>query len=151
MIANTPRFLDQGEATLVVEFGDSVDPEINAKVLFLDVELNSKKVSGLQETTPSYRSLLICYEPLELKRALLIEIIEEILSKLNNFPQCFQAASGRYRAVMTAHSLKISQKPRKRSLSLKRIFHAFIHNLAIEFICMDLLQAGVIWADCLRL
>lgn len=34
MIANTPRFLDQGEATLVVEFGDSVDPEINAKVLF---------------------------------------------------------------------------------------------------------------------
>lgn len=83
---------------------------------FLDVELNSKKVSGLQETTPSYRSLLICYEPLELKRALLIEIIEEILSKLNNFPQCFQAASGRYRAVMTAHSLKISQKPRKRSL-----------------------------------
>jgi inhibitor of KinA len=86
MITFTPRFLDQGEATLVVEFGDSVDPEINAKVLFLDVELNSKKVSGLQETTPSYRSLLICYEPLELKRALLIEIIEEILSKLNNLP-----------------------------------------------------------------
>lgn len=86
MSAHKPRFLDQGEAALVVEFGDSVDPTINAKVLFLEAELNSKNLIGLEETTPSYRSLLICYEPLALKRTLLIEIIEKILTKLDNLP-----------------------------------------------------------------
>lgn len=86
MTAHKPRFLNQGEAALVIEFGDSVDPTINAKVLFLEAELNSKNLIGLEETTPSYRSLLVCYEPLTLKRALLIAIIEEILAKLDNPP-----------------------------------------------------------------
>ena len=31
-----PRFLDAGETALVVEFGDTVDPAINAQVLALD-------------------------------------------------------------------------------------------------------------------
>lgn len=100
MTAHKPRFLNQGEAALVIEFGDSVDPTINAKVLFLEAELNSKNLIGLEEITPSYRSLLVCYEPLTLKRALLIAIIEEILAKLDNPPPIFQVEPGRSHVVM---------------------------------------------------
>lgn len=54
-----PRFLDCGEAALSVEFGDSVDPAINARVLALDEALRAAPPPGLRETAPTYRSLFI--------------------------------------------------------------------------------------------
>lgn len=74
-----PRFLDCGEAALSVEFGDSVDPVINAQVLALDDALRAAAVAGLRETTPTYRSLLVQYEPLEISRAAVIERIEGLI------------------------------------------------------------------------
>ncbi len=71
-----PRFLDQGDAALTVEFGDSVDPEINAQVLALDRAFLTEAPVGVRETTPSYRSLLIHYEPLEISKAALIDWID---------------------------------------------------------------------------
>jgi inhibitor of KinA len=69
------RFLDQGEAALAVEFGDAVDPDLNAKVLALDDAFRRDPPPGVRETTPTYRSLLVQYEPLELSRAALIDWI----------------------------------------------------------------------------
>ena len=70
-----PRFLDQGETALSVEFGDTVDPEINARVLALDAALQNDPPAGVCETTPSYRALLVQYEPLEIDRASLVRDI----------------------------------------------------------------------------
>lgn len=70
------RFLDQGETALAVEFGDAVDPALNASVLALDAAFRREQLSGVRETTPTYRSLLIHYEPLELSRSALIQWIE---------------------------------------------------------------------------
>ena len=70
-----PRFLDQGETALSVEFGDTVDPEINARVLALDAALRHDPPAGVCETTPSYRALLVQYEPLEIDRATLVRDI----------------------------------------------------------------------------
>lgn len=75
----TPRFLDCGEAALSVEFGDSVDPAINARVLALDECLRAAAPAGLRETTPTYRSLFLRYEPLEISRDALIAAIEGLL------------------------------------------------------------------------
>lgn len=71
------RFLDQGETALAVEFGDAVDPALNARVLALDEAFRRDPLPGVRETTPTYRSLLIHYEPLELSRAALIDWIED--------------------------------------------------------------------------
>jgi inhibitor of KinA len=79
MLYQEPRFLDQGEAALTVEFGDSVDPEINARVLALDAALCAQPPPGLRETTPTYRSLLVSYEPLELPRDALVARVEALL------------------------------------------------------------------------
>jgi inhibitor of KinA len=69
-----PRFLDAGETALVVEFGDAVDPAINAKVLALDAALCADPPRGAREFVPTYRSLMIHYDPLEIERAELVRL-----------------------------------------------------------------------------
>jgi len=78
----TPRFLDCGEAGLSVEFGDSVDPAINARVLALDDMLRAAPPPGLYETTPTYRALFLRYEPLEISRAALIQRVETLIADM---------------------------------------------------------------------
>ena len=58
-----------GDAALSVEFGDAISPELNARVVALDLALAAAELDGIVETAPSYRSLLICYEPLEISFA----------------------------------------------------------------------------------
>ena len=77
---DAPRFLDAGEAALSIEFGDSVDPDINARVLALDAALQGAKPEGLIETLPTYRALLVCYEPLVLSRRRLVALVEAQLA-----------------------------------------------------------------------
>src|SRR5215468_3841664 len=73
-----PRFLNAGETALVVEFGSDVDPAINDRVLALDAALVARAVEGVRETVPTYRSLMIHYDPLAVTRAALIDIVNAI-------------------------------------------------------------------------
>ena len=63
-----PRLLDAGEAALVVEFGRTVDPAISDRVLALDDALGGDPPAGLRERVPTYRSLMLHYDPLVLDR-----------------------------------------------------------------------------------
>ena len=77
-----PRFLDAGEAALVVEFGDTVDPAINDRVLALDAALRAGPPAGVREFVPTYRSLMIHYDPLQIDRATLIAIVRRMMTGL---------------------------------------------------------------------
>jgi inhibitor of KinA len=77
-----PRFLDAGEAALVVEFGDTVDPAVNDRVLALDAALRAEPPAGAREFVPTYRSLMIHYDPLQIDRAMLIAIVRRMLMSL---------------------------------------------------------------------
>jgi KipI family sensor histidine kinase inhibitor len=57
-----PTILPCGDAALAVEFGDVIDPRLNARVLALDARLAGHP--GVVETVPTYRSLLVHYDPL---------------------------------------------------------------------------------------
>lgn len=59
-----PRILPCGDAALAVEFGDRVDEAINGRVLSLDRAVTEAAVPGVSETVPTYRSLLVHYDPL---------------------------------------------------------------------------------------
>lgn len=63
-----PRILAAGDTALVVEFGDAVDPDINGRVLAFDAAVVAAKaaggLAGVIETVPTYRSILIHYDPL---------------------------------------------------------------------------------------
>jgi len=78
MAAELPRFLDAGEAALVVEFGSTVEPAINDEVLALDEAIAALALPGVRETVPTYRSLMIHYDPLVLDRAALVEAVRRI-------------------------------------------------------------------------
>jgi 5-oxoprolinase (ATP-hydrolysing) subunit B len=56
-----PRLLPCGDAALVVQFGGEIDPALNARVLALDARVAG--ITGVVETVPTYRSLLVHYDP----------------------------------------------------------------------------------------
>ena len=64
-----PRFLRSGDTALVVEFGDSVDPDISARVLSLAGLIEAEAIPGVVEVVPTFRSLMVHYEPLALPHA----------------------------------------------------------------------------------
>ena len=58
-----PRVLPVGDSALTLELGDRIDPALNARVRALDQALAERSLSGLVEAVPSYRSLLVRYDP----------------------------------------------------------------------------------------
>jgi inhibitor of KinA len=59
-----PRFLLAGDRGLLVEFGASIDPKINQKVRQIFLSLEKTPIDGVFEIIPTYRSILIFYNPL---------------------------------------------------------------------------------------
>ncbi|HXP73393.1 MAG TPA: 5-oxoprolinase subunit PxpB [Stellaceae bacterium] len=62
-VYGAPRFLNAGEAALVVEIGDSIAAEISERVAMLESALGAAAIAGVGETVPTYRSLLVNYDP----------------------------------------------------------------------------------------
>ncbi len=60
---NAMKLLPAGDQALVAEFGNSIDPEINRQVHALASALTREQVPGIRELVPTFRSLLICYDP----------------------------------------------------------------------------------------
>jgi 5-oxoprolinase (ATP-hydrolysing) subunit B len=59
-----PKLLFAGDSAVVIEFGDKIDPGLNARVLSLDAAIQAAHIPGVVETVPTYRSLLIQIDPL---------------------------------------------------------------------------------------
>ena len=76
-----PRFLPVGDTALTVEFGEAIDPAINDSVMALDRALTAAEIGGIIETVPTYRSLLVCYEPAELSYQALLHQIRELMAE----------------------------------------------------------------------
>jgi KipI family sensor histidine kinase inhibitor len=68
-----------GDRGLLLEFGDEISREINEKVRRMALAIQAEAIEGIIETVPTYRSLLIIYNPTALsiedlkKRLALIE------------------------------------------------------------------------------
>jgi KipI family sensor histidine kinase inhibitor len=61
-----PRVLACGDSALAVEFGTAMDADSNRRVFALDRALKNTPIEGIVETVPTYRSLLVHYDPLTL-------------------------------------------------------------------------------------
>src|SRR5579884_2420222 len=60
----TVRFLPAGDTALVVEFGDRIDRALSDRVLQLSRRIAEAALPGVIETVPTFRSLLVHYDPL---------------------------------------------------------------------------------------
>ncbi|PZA13812.1 allophanate hydrolase subunit 1 [Rhodopseudomonas palustris] len=63
MTAPIPRMMPSGDAAITVEFGRDISDESNRRVLALDRRLSQTPIAGIIETVPTYRSLLVHYDP----------------------------------------------------------------------------------------
>lgn len=61
-----PRFLPAGDKALSVELGNSISPEINRRVRDLFGAIENQGIPGIVDLVPTYRSLLVYYDPLRL-------------------------------------------------------------------------------------
>lgn len=72
------RFLPAGDTAFAVEFGERIDPAINALVHRTAALLAAAPPEGLVETVPSFRSLLVHYDPLTTNAETLQKLIGEL-------------------------------------------------------------------------
>ena len=67
-----------GDRGLLLEFGDEISREINEKVRRMALAVQAEAIEGIIETVPTYRSLLIIYNPVILP----IEDLKERLKRM---------------------------------------------------------------------
>jgi KipI family sensor histidine kinase inhibitor len=76
------RYLSFGDSALLIEFGEAISLELNRKVVALDEAILKAEVQEVEELVPTYRSLLIRYNPLRTSYEQLVFRIREIEEKL---------------------------------------------------------------------
>ncbi|HEY7246128.1 MAG TPA: 5-oxoprolinase subunit PxpB [Xanthobacteraceae bacterium] len=98
-----PRYklLPAGDTALVVELGESIDRKLSAWVLALARRLDAARMHGIIETVPTFRSLLVHYDPLVLSAASLGAHVEQMMRGLSiadqpgrswSLPVCYDAS-----------------------------------------------------------
>ena len=68
-----PRFRRAADQAVIVEFGVTIDAEINRQVTELDRDIARRPIAGVVECIPTYRSLCVRYDSIQTSAANLIE------------------------------------------------------------------------------
>jgi len=61
---NTFRIVAAGDAALVVEFADRIDPVINGMAIALARAIQAAGIAGVRDVAPTYRSVAVYFDPL---------------------------------------------------------------------------------------
>lgn len=83
MLYDPPVFRIMGDRALLVEIGDRISPSINEKVRELFVKLDRSPLEGVVELVPSYRSLMVVYDPMRTELDRLRKAILHLLQTEN--------------------------------------------------------------------
>ncbi len=74
-----PRILPTGDRALTVEFGNEIDEHINARLMGLINHLSDERIKGIEEFVPSFRAVLIHYNPAILTYSAMEKILKKAL------------------------------------------------------------------------
>ena len=133
MLYKTPRFRPMGDRALLVELGDGIDPEVNRKVRGLLLALEQKRIPGVKDLVPSFRSLMVVYHPLELSSATLQKVVDDLWKqsdasrlpgpKLVEVPVVYGGKYGPDLAwVASFHGLSIEEVTRNHALPTYQVY-----------------------------
>lgn len=75
-----PLFLPVGDTGISVQFGTEIDPVLNDAVTSLDHAIAAADLPGVIETVPSFRSLLVVFEPASVERDVLLAQLRTLAS-----------------------------------------------------------------------
>ncbi|MDK2823394.1 MAG: inhibitor of KinA [Clostridia bacterium] len=79
------RYLPAGDKGIVVEFGSTIKTQINQKVRSMFLALEQCQLPGILELVPTYRSLMVFYDPLVWEFNKLLVELEKIEASLASF------------------------------------------------------------------
>lgn len=85
IIYDRPRFLPGGDKALFIEFGNAITPELNHQVRRWLLAIQKTKIPGIIETVPTYRSLLLYYDPLQIGPNELRKKLEALEQKAEDY------------------------------------------------------------------
>lgn len=77
-----PKYLFCGDSALTVEFGNSIDEEINTLIRGFCAMLDTANIYGITEYVPTYRSVTIHYEAEKIEYESLIQALDAIMEHL---------------------------------------------------------------------
>ncbi len=77
------RFRTAGDRGFLVEYGDAIHPDVHQKVRAMALTLQQEKPPGIREILPTYRSILVVYDPLITSPAGLRRLVQELEKKLS--------------------------------------------------------------------
>ena len=83
MLYEKLKFRTMGDRSLLVELGDEISPSVNQRVQELFTAMDMHPVDGVRELVPSYRSLLVIYDPLNISPADLKHTIRDTYHNLD--------------------------------------------------------------------
>lgn len=99
----SPKFLPCGDAAFTMEFGTGIDRHVNARVISLYRRTRAMALGGIVEMVPTFRSLLVTFDPLQVHPAdlqkQLLELLrdsadEELPGRRWRIPVCYGGAFG---------------------------------------------------------
>jgi inhibitor of KinA len=71
------KYLPAGDSAVMIEVGDAIDPDINRIVRGLMLALQAHPIAGMREAIPTYRSVLVMYDPVHVLFHELVEQLQE--------------------------------------------------------------------------
>ncbi len=74
-----------GDRGLLLEFGDEIRTEVNEKVRRMALAVEKEAVEGILEVVPTYRSLLVIYNPLQISLEELKRRLKELEASSREF------------------------------------------------------------------
>jgi inhibitor of KinA len=74
------RFLPAGDAALVVELGDRIERALSERVLRLSGRVRAARIAGVIEAVPTFRSLMLHYDPVATSAARLTEQLHALIA-----------------------------------------------------------------------
>lgn len=78
------KYLICGDSALNMEFGNEISQEINDKIRAVTTLIENKKIKGINEVVPTYRSLMIHYNPLLVEYEELVSLLREMEENIMN-------------------------------------------------------------------
>ena len=77
------RFLPTGDTSVCVEFGNEISEKINSEIRAFNILLNEEKIKGIIETVPTYRSIMVHYDPGVIPYRTLIGRLKALTGKMD--------------------------------------------------------------------
>ena len=98
------KYIINGDNTINIEFGNVISEKVNKRVISMKYAIENSNILGIIETIPSYRSLLVYYDPFIVDyRELLLNLkvlekdlnkVKDLKTKVINIPTCYGGEYG---------------------------------------------------------